>query len=313
MERYYSYSKYLKETFGEKVFRITVDAGFTCPNRDGTKGKGGCIYCYSGSEYRPEKRALSVREQIREGMERVGRRYGAKKFLVYFQAYTNTYAPVNVLKELYDTVREFKEVVGFIVGTRPDCVPDEVLQLLSSYTDKYLVWLELGLESSHFKSLRFMNRGHGVSDFVDAVLRVRNYPEIKLCVHTILGLLTEDYKDMMETADFIASLRLDGVKIHPLHVIEGTELARIYKEKPFKLLELEEYVKLVVDFIERLPESTVIQRMTGEAPPDILIGPSWCTQREKHRVIEEIRREFEWRDTYQGAKCRFKGEVCRGR
>ncbi|WP_456419033.1 TIGR01212 family radical SAM protein [Thermovibrio sp.] len=313
MERYYSYSKYLRETFGEKVFRITVDAGFTCPNRDGTKGRGGCIYCYSGSEYRPEKRALSVREQIREGMERVRRRYGAEKFLVYFQAYTNTYAPPEVLKPIYDAIREFKEVVGLIVGTRPDCVPDEVLELLNSYTSDYLVWLELGLESSHFKSLRFMNRGHGVSDFIDAVLRVRKFPKINLCAHTILGLPTEDYEDMMETADFIASLRLDGVKIHPLHVIRGTKLAEIYQEKPFKLLELEEYAKLVVDFIERLPEKTVIQRITGEAPPELLVGPSWCIQREKPKVIEAIRREFERRDTRQGAKCRFRGEVWAGK
>jgi len=313
VERYYSYSKYLRETFGGKVFRITVDAGFTCPNRDGTKGRGGCIYCYSGSEYRPEKRALSVREQIREGMERVRRRYGAEKFLVYFQAYTNTYAPPEVLKPIYDAIREFKEVVGLIVGTRPDCVPDEVLELLNSYTSDYLVWLELGLESSHFKSLRFMNRGHGVSDFIDAVLRVRKFPKINLCAHTILGLPTEDYEDMMETADFIASLRLDGVKIHPLHVIRGTKLAEIYQEKPFKLLELEEYAKLVVDFIERLPEKTVIQRITGEAPPELLVGPSWCIQREKPKVIEAIRREFERRDTRQGAKCRFRGEVWAGK
>jgi len=310
VERYYSYSRYLKETFGEKVFRVTVDAGFTCPNRDGAKGVGGCIYCYSGSEYSPQKRALSVRQQIAQGIERVSRRYGAKKFLVYFQAYTNTYAPASELRPLYDVIREFKEVVGLIVGTRPDCVSDEVLELLNSYTEDYLVWIELGLESSHFKSLRWMRRGHGVSDFIDALLRARRFPRLNVCSHVILGLPTEDYEDMMETADLLASLRVDGVKIHPLHVIEGTELAQIYKKNPFKLLEVEEYADLVVDFIERLPEKTVIQRLTGEAPPEILIGPSWCTQREKGRVIEAIRRRFEERDTYQGAKCRFRGEIC---
>jgi radical SAM protein (TIGR01212 family) len=305
VERYFSYSKYLRELFKERVFRITVDAGFTCPNRDGSKGRGGCVYCYCGSEYRPEKRLLSVREQIREGIERVGRRYGAKKFLVYFQAYTNTYAPIEELKPLYDVIKEFKEVVGLIVGTRPDCVPDEVLKLLNSYTQDYLVWLELGLESSHFKSLRFMKRGHGVSDFIDAALRVKRFPKINLCAHTILGLPTEDWEDMMETADFLASLKIDGVKIHPLHVIRGTELERIYRESPFKTLELEEYAKLVVDFIERLPESVVIQRITGEAPKELLLAPSWCTQSEKPKVIEAIRGEFERRDTRQGARCRF--------
>ncbi|WP_456455651.1 TIGR01212 family radical SAM protein [Thermovibrio sp.] len=310
MERYYSYSNYLKRIFGEKVYRVTVDAGFTCPNRDGSKGKGGCTYCYQGSDYDLRKRTLTVKEQIKEGIERVKRRYKAKKFLVYFQAYTNTYAPLSKLKELYDTVREFKEVVGLIVGTRPDCVPQEVLELLNSYTEDYLVWLELGLESSHFKSLNWMNRGHGVSDFIDAVLRAKNFPKIKVCAHTILGLPTENYQEMMETADFLASLRIDGVKIHPLHIIKGTALEEIYKEEKFKTLEPEEYAKLVVDFIERLPEKTVIQRITGEAPKELLIAPYWCTKEHKNRIINLIREEFERRNTYQGRNCRFKGEVC---
>lgn len=305
MERYFSFSCYLREIFKEKVFRITVDAGFTCPNRDGKKGTGGCIYCYSGSDYDVEKRKRSVEEQILTGMERVRRRYGAEKFLVYFQAYTNTYAPLDVLKSIYDTVRKFPDVVGIIVGTRPDCVPDETLELLNSYTDDYLVWIEYGLESSHYKSLRWMNRGHGVSDFIDAVLRTRRYPRINICSHVILGLPTEDYEDMMETADFISSLRIDGVKIHPLHVIRGTRLEEIYLEERFELLSLEEYVDLVVDFIERLPKRVVIQRITGEAPEELLIGPEWCSHREKNRVINLIRKRFEERDTFQGKKCRF--------
>ncbi len=309
MERYYSYSRYLKELFGERVFRVTVDAGFTCPNRDGTKGTGGCIYCYSGSDYDVEKRKKSVEEQIAEGIERVRKRYGAEKFLVYFQAYTNTYAPPSQLKPVYDTVRKFPEVVGLIVGTRPDCVPDETLELIASYSEDYLVWIEYGLESSHFKSLRWMNRGHGVSDFVDAVLRTKKFKGIKTCAHVILGLPTEDYEDMMETADFLASLRLDGVKIHPLHVIKNTKLEEIYLRERFPLLSLEEYVDLVVDFIERLPEKTVIQRITGEAPENLLVGPAWCSHREKNRVINLIRKRFEERDTYQGAKCRFREAV----
>ena len=305
MDRYFSYSQYLKKLFGERVFRVTVDAGFTCPNRDGSKGKGGCIYCYAGSDYDESKRLKSVKEQILEGIERVKRRYKAKKFLVYFQAYTNTYAPVEKLKPLYDIIRGFPEVVGLIVGTRPDCVQDEVLELINSYTDNYLVWIEYGLESSHFKSLRWMNRGHGVSDFIDAVLRTRKYPKIKICAHTIIGLPTEDYEDIMETADFLASLKIDGAKLHPLHVIKNTPLEKIYLSERFKLLSLEEYVKLVVDFIERLPKDTVIQRITGEAPQDLLIAPSWCSHREKMKVIELIRKEFEERNTFQGAKCRF--------
>jgi radical SAM protein (TIGR01212 family) len=224
MERYYSFSRYLKELFGERVYRVTVDAGFTCPNRDGTKGEGGCIYCHSGSGYDALKRRMSIEEQIATGMARVKKRYGAEKFLIYFQAYTNTYAPPEVLKNVYDEIRKFPEVVGLIVGTRPDCVPDEVLRLIHSYSDEYLVWVEYGLESSHFKSLRWMKRGHGISDFVDAVLRTRRFPRINICAHVILGLPTEDWEDMMETADFLASLEIDGVKIHPLHVMKNTEL-----------------------------------------------------------------------------------------
>lgn len=305
MDRYFSFSKYLKQVFGKRVYRITVDAGFTCPNRDGKKGKGGCIYCFSGSEYNSEKRKKSVREQIEQGIERVGKRYKAEGFLVYFQAYTNTYAPPEVLKKIYDEIINFPQVLGLIIGTRPDCVPEETLKLINSYTEDYLVWIEYGLESSHFKSLRWMNRGHGVSDFVDAVLRTRKYPKINVCSHVILGLPTEDYEDMMETADLLASLRIDGVKIHPLHVIKGTKLEEIYLKERFKFLSLEEYVDLVVDFIERLPKNTVIQRVTGEAPEDLLIGPNWCTHREKNRVISLIRKRFEERNTFQGKKFRF--------
>ena len=305
MERYYSFSRYLKEIFGEKVYRVTVDAGFTCPNRDGTKGRGGCIYCFSGSGYDEQKRQMSIEEQIATGIERVRRRYGADKFLVYFQAYTNTYASPDTLRGIYDRIKKFPEVVGLIVGTRPDCVPDETLELINSYTDNYLVWIEYGLESSHYRSLRWMNRGHGVSDFIDAVLRTRKFPKINICAHVILGLPTEDREDMLETADFLSSLGIDGVKIHPLHVMKGTELEKIYREKPFKLLTEEEYADLVVDFIERLPERMVIQRITGESHSEVLVAPSWCSHREKHKVINLIRKRFEERENRQGAKCRF--------
>jgi len=299
---YRSFSSYLKEIFREKVYRVTVNAGFSCPNR--AEGKG-CIYCYLGSSYDVERAKLSIEEQIREGMERIRKRYGAKKFLVYFQAYTNTFAPVHALRSIYDEVRKFKDVVGIIIGTRPDCVPDETLNLINSYTEDYLVWVEYGLESSHFKSLRWMRRGHGVSDFVDAVLRTRRFGKINICAHVILGLPTEDFDDMMETADLLSALRVDGVKIHPLHVIRHTELERLYLEERFDLLSLKEYADAVVSFIERLRPETVIQRITGEAPENLLIAPIWCSHREKGKVIEAVRRRFEERKTHQGKMCRF--------
>lgn len=303
--RFRTFSNYLKEIFGEKVYRVTVDAGFTCPNRDGTVGMQGCIYCYAGSEYNPLKRQKSVREQIAEGIERAGKRYKAKKFLVYYQAYTNTYASVDHLKKVYDEIKNFPEVVGLIVGTRPDAVSEEVIKLINSYTDNYLVWIEYGLESPHFKSLKWMKRGHGFSNFLYAFNLTRKYPAINICTHIILGLPVETREEMLETADILAAMRVDGVKIHPLHVIKGTPLEKLYLEYPFPLLKEEEYVELVVDFIERLHPDTVVQRITGEAPPDILVAPSWCNQKFKNKLIDKIRSRFAERDTYQGRKCKF--------
>ncbi|WP_457568338.1 TIGR01212 family radical SAM protein [Desulfurobacterium sp.] len=303
--RFRTFSAYLRSLFGERVYRVTVDAGFTCPNRDGAKGTEGCIYCYSGSEYDSSKRTLSVREQIALGIERIGRRYRAKKFLVYFQAFTNTYAPVDRLKSVYDEIRNFPEVVGLIVGTRPDTISKEVLELINSYTDDYLVWIEYGLESPHFKSLEWMNRKHGFSDFLNAYLITRKYEKIKICSHVILGIPGETKEEMMETAAILAALKVDGVKIHPLHVIEGTPLAELYKNSPFPLLSEEEYVDLVVDFIERLHPDTVVQRITGEAPSHLLIAPSYCDRKQKNRLIQKIRSRFEEKDTFQGKAFRF--------
>ncbi|WP_457569613.1 TIGR01212 family radical SAM protein [Desulfurobacterium sp.] len=303
--RFKTFSSYLKSIFGERVYRVTVDAGFTCPNRDGTKGVEGCIYCYAGSEYDKDKRKLSVEEQIALGIERVGRRYKAKKFLVYFQAFTNTYAPVEKLKSIYDKIKKFPEVVGLIIGTRPDAVSEEVLELINSYTDDYLVWIEYGLESPHFKSLEWMKRGHGFSDFLNAYLKTRKYKKINICSHVILGIPGETKEEMLETADILAALRIDGVKIHPLHVIKNTPLAEIYKKESFSILSEDQYVDLVVDFIERLYPETVVQRITGEVPSDLLIAPHYCDRREKNRLIQKIRNRFVERNTYQGKAFRF--------
>ncbi|WP_022847646.1 TIGR01212 family radical SAM protein [Desulfurobacterium sp. TC5-1] len=303
--RFRTFSSYLKSIFGERVYRVTVDAGFTCPNRDGIKGTEGCIYCYAGSEYDPSKRTLSVREQISIGIERIGRRYKAKKFLVYFQAFTNTYAPVERLKSIYDEIKNFPEVVGLIVGTRPDAVSKEILELINSYTDNYLVWIEYGLESPHFKSLQWMKRGHGFSDFLNAYLMTKKYEKIKVCSHVILGIPGETREEMLETADILGALKVNGVKIHPLHIIKNTPLAGLYEKSPFPLLSEEEYVDLVIDFIERLHPDTVVQRITGEAPSELLIAPCYCDKREKNRLIQRIRNRFVERDTYQGRAFRF--------
>jgi len=305
MERYNSFSSYLRKVFGERVHRITVDAGFTCPTRDGTVGTGGCIYCYEGSSYDPLKKSLTVEEQIEKGMENLRRRYGAGKFIVYFQAYTGTYAPVEVLQSLYEKVRLFRDVVGITVGTRPDCISMDVLRLINSYTEDYMVWIEYGLQSAHFASLRWMKRGHGVSDFVSAVLKTRLFPRINICAHVILAIPVEGIEDMLETADILAALKVDGVKLHPLHVVRGTPLEQLFEKEPFLLPTEEEYARMVVKFLERLPPEVVVQRPTGEAPESLLVAPSWCSYRHKHKVLNLIRRTFEELDTYQGRAYRF--------
>ncbi len=303
--KFKTFSVYLKKVFKEKVYRVTVDAGFTCPNRDGTVGSEGCIYCYEGSEYNREKRKKSVREQIEEGIEKAKKRYKAEKFLVYYQAYTNTYASVERLKRVYDEIKNFPDVVGLIIGTRPDAVSEEIIRLINSYADRYLVWIEYGLESPHFKSLQWMKRGHGFSDFLHAFNLTKNYSSINICVHTILGLPTETKEEMFETADILAAMGVDGVKIHPLHVIKGTLLEELYLNYPFPLFKEEEYIDTIVDFIERLHPDTVIQRVTGEAPEELLIAPVWCNQKDKNRLINRIRERFVERGAFQGRLCKF--------
>ncbi len=295
-EYYYSFNKYLKDIFGERVQRIPVDAGFTCPNR--LNGQKGCIYCYQGSSY---KEKLPLEKQIEKGIEFAKKRYKAKKFLVYFQSYTNTFDTIENLKRKYDLIKKYPEVVGIIIGTRPDCVNEDILNLINSYTDNYLVWIEYGLQSPHFKTLKWINRGHYFSDFLKALFLTKNkFPKINVCTHIILGFPTETKEEMLETAKILSTLPIDGIKIHPLHILKDTPLAEIYKKEKFPLFSLEEYADLVTDFIAYLPKNIVIQRVTGEAPEDILIAPSWCSFKEKMKVLNTIKKTFEKKGLYQG-------------
>ena len=300
-ERFKSLKGYFLNKYGRRVQKITVALPFTCPNRDGSKAWGGCTFCAEGSKPSMLSAEVPLREQIREGIERAKRKYGEDiYFFVYYQSYTNTYADVETLKEVYDTALEFDGIVGIDVGTRPDCVPDEVLELLSEYARKGLeVWLELGLQSANFETLKRINRAHGVSDFVDAVLRAKRHP-LKICTHLIVGLPGEGKEDVIETAKLVASLPIDGVKIHPLHIIEGTVMANQYKRGEIKTLSLEEYASLCVDVIEILPPSVVVHRLTGETEEDRLIAPEYCSPKMKNKVLEAVRRELERRDTHQG-------------
>jgi len=299
--RYRALSWFLRQRFGARVHRVTIDGGFTCPNVDGTVTTGGCVYCDNRS-FSPNRRLprASIRAQVEHGIAVLGKRYDVQHFLAYFQAATNTYAPVDRLRRLYDEALGHPQIVGLAVGTRPDCVPDEVLDLLTEYSRSRFVCLELGLQSVHNRSLDWMNRGHHVGAFVDAVARCQGRG-LDLCVHVILGLPGESRADMLATADVLASLPVDGVKIHNLHVVRDTPLERMYRAGQVRMLELAEYVGVVCDFLERLPQGMVIHRLSGEAPPDYLVAPGWCL--DKPALLRAIDAELERRDSRQGRLC----------
>ncbi len=298
---YRSLKDYFLDKYSKRVQKITVALPLTCPNRDGSKAWGGCTFCSEGSKPSMVNSQIPLREQIEKGMERARQKYGEDiLFFIYFQSYTNTYGDVGRLKEAYDTALEYENVVGIDVGTRPDCAPEEVLKLLSSYAELGLeVWVEYGLQSANFETLKKINRAHGVSDFVDAVLRTSRYP-LKVCAHMIVGLPGENREDVIETAKLISALPVDGVKIHPLHIIRGTVMANQYRNGEFELLSLEEYVSLCVDILEILPPSVVIHRLTGEVEDEKLIAPDYCSPKSKNRVLNAIISELESRGSYQG-------------
>jgi len=295
---YYRFSDYLKETFGERVYRVPVDAGFSCPNRDGTKGIGGCIYCDNRGSAAPfVRRELSIREQIEGGIERVRKRYKARKFIVYFQAFSNTYEPPEILEKIYAQAVGFDGMVGVAIATRPDCVDKEKLEVVRKTFEGYQVWMEYGLQTIHERTLAWMQRGHGVEAFIRAVETTRDFP-FRVCAHIIFGLPGETREMMLETVRFLAKIGIDDLKIHMLHVLKGTRLAKIYEEKPFELITLEEYIPLVCDALEVLPPSVVIQRLTGDAPAENLIAPKWILK--KQDTLNGIKEELMRRGTYQG-------------
>src|SRR5262245_26078284 len=296
--RYRAFSHFLKERFGGRVYRVTIDAGFTCPNVDGTVATGGCVYCDNRS-FSPNRRLprTSIRAQVERGIAILSKRYGAEMFLAYFQAATNTYAPVEKLRRLYEEALGHPQLVGLVVGTRPDCVPEEVLELLEGHARDRYVCLELGLQTMHDRSLDWMNRGHHLDSFLDAVERCSRR-SFDVCVHVILGLPGESHDDMMATADLLASLPVHAVKIHNLHVVKNTPLEKMYLAGQAPMLGFEEYVGLVSDFLERLPPAMVIHRLSGDAPPDYLVAPTWCL--EKPRLLRAIDEELARRDSRQG-------------
>jgi radical SAM protein (TIGR01212 family) len=298
--RYFAFSQFLRQRFGTRVYRVTVDGGFTCPNVDGAVAVGGCVYCDNRS-FSPNRRLprTPIREQVHRGVAILQKRYGADRFLAYFQAATNTYAPVEKLQKLYDEALEHPQVVGLAIGTRPDCVPEPILELIQGYARDRYVCLELGLQTIHDRSLDWMNRGHHFDAFVDAVARCQQHG-FDLCAHVILGLPGESAADMMATANVLGGLPVQAVKIHNLHVVRNTPLEEMYRSGTVRMMELDEYVHTVCDFLERLAPHMVIQRLNGDAPPDYLVAPNWCL--DKPRILRAINTELEHRDSWQGKK-----------
>lgn len=297
-QRYHDLNTYLRNIFGCRVQKISLDAGLSCPNRNGTVSTGGCIYCnIRGSGTGAQAQGLSLADQIIQGKRALGKRYNAKKFIAYFQSFSNTYAPIRMLKELYDQVLAIEDVVGISIGTRPDCVNDSILDLIQNYTKNHLVWMEYGLQSVHDETLAFINRGHDFNCFKEAVEKTKKRG-IKICAHVILGLPNEEKKHMLETAQAVSSMGIDGIKIHLLYVIKGTKLDMLYRAGQYQCLEQQEYIDIVCDFLERLPQNMVIQRLTGDPHPEELVAPKWSLK--KAKTLDLIRKTLEKRDTWQG-------------
>ncbi len=312
-KRYRVFSAHLKRTFGGRVHKISVDAGLSCPNRGGTRERSGCLFCDpGGSGAVGIDRDFPVSEQIERGKEVMVRKYKAKKFIAYFQPFSNTNAPVARLRTLYDQALAVEGVVGLAVGTRPDCLPPEVLDLLAEYHRRTDFWLEIGLQSIHDATLTFLRRGHDYRTFLRAYEGARARG-LQVCVHVILGLPGESREQMLATADEMARLRVDGIKIHLLHVLKGTPLGDLYQQGTIKILEQDEYVSLVVDFLERLHPETFIHRLTGDGPRDLLLAPLWSLH--KWEVLNAIDAELEERGSRQGQECLgIQGELtCRPR
>ena len=298
--RYYDLNSYLRELFGCRVQKIPLDAGLACPNRDGLVSTGGCIYCNSrGSGTGAMREGLSITAQVIRGKEFLKKRYKAKKFIAYFQSFSNTYGPHERLKGLYEEALAIDDIVGLSIGTRPDCIDESMLTILEGYTRDYLIWIEYGLQSIHDRTLTFINRGHDVKCFKRAVELTRNRG-IKICTHVILGLPFEDRDDMLATAGAVAAMGIDGIKIHLLYVIKGTRMERLYLEGRYRCLEQEEYIDLVCDFLEVLPPDMVIQRLTGDPHPAELVAPEWSLR--KNETISVIKKILATRDSWQGKR-----------
>ncbi len=297
-KRYHSLNYFLREKFGEKVFKISLDAGFSCPNRDGTISKGGCIFCSErGSGDFAGDRKFSITNQFNDIKDMMRKKWKSGKYIAYFQAYTNTYAPVDVLRAKYTEAVEQEGVVALAIATRPDCLSEEVLELLQEFNNKVYVWVELGLQTSKESTAKFINRGYDLPVFEKAVKDLRDRG-IDVVVHTIFGLPKEEKDDMIETIRYLSSKDIQGIKIHLLHLMKDTLMVRLYEDGKMKFMSQEEYIELIGKAISLLPPGVVVHRVTGDAPRDLLIEPQWSLK--KWEVLNAIDKYLEDNDIYQG-------------
>ena len=310
-KRYNTFNAHLKRQFGCKVYRVSIDAGFTCPNRDGTVATGGCIYCGErGAASIGAERQLSIADQVRAGMVVMRKKNNAEKFIAYFQSYTNTYDDIEALRALYDEALSVEGVVGLAVSTRPDCLGDEVLNLLDEYHKKTYLLLELGMQTVHDESLDFINRGHDYGQFIDTYERA-SARGMNICLHAILGLPGETRADMMETAETLAQLRPAGVKLHLLHALKNTVLGRMYEKREWQPMAMETYISLICDMLERLHPDTLIHRLTGDPLRGYLVAPEWSIK--KWEVLNGIDAELQQRGSFQGSLLKKEEKkVCHG-
>lgn len=293
-----TFGQHMLQQHGERVHKIAIDAGLTCPNRDGAKGNGGCTFCNNLSFSPNGRLPPTLAEQIRSGKKAIAKRTRARRFLAYFQAYTNTYADVAELAALYEEALSEPDMAGLSIGTRPDCVPDAVLDLLTGYQDRGLVvWLELGLQSAFNETLKRVNRGHGLEEYEKTVTAARMLG-IPVCTHLIIGLPGETERHYHASLDTVLALGTDGIKLHPLHVVKHTRLAVEWRRGEYQPLEVADYIRIAADLIERTPAHIVYHRITGTASKDILLAPSWCSQ--KWNILNGIELELKRRGHRQG-------------
>lgn len=299
-KRFHTWNFEMREQFGEKIFKVMLDAGFTCPNRDGTIALGGCTFCSArGSGDFAGRRKDDLVTQFNTIRDRQHQKWPNAKYIGYFQAYTNTYAPVEVLREYYEVILQQPGVVGLSIATRPDCLPDDVVEYLAELNERTYLWVEMGLQTIHERTSQLINRAHDTDCYYEAVEKLRKHG-IRVCTHIIYGLPQETHEMMLDTCRAVSQMDVQGIKIHLLHLMRKTPMVKQYEEGLVKFLEMDEYVKLIGDSLEILPPEMVVHRLTGDAPRNLIIGPMWSLR--KWEVLNAIDAELKNRDTWQGKK-----------